>query len=342
MQVFVTGSTGLLGYNLVHLLIDQGYEVKVLARSRQKAETLFTGLPVTIVTGDMQNVEGFAAQLEGCDILFHAAASFRDYYQPGDHWKMLEQVNIKGTIELLAEAEKQGIKKVIYVSSSGVIGRKPDHAPGDESTSHDAEQLKNLYFKSKVLAEEAIATFLRTHTLPVVLILPTAMFGPGDSGPTSTGRLVQDFLARKIPGIIDGGLSTVDARDVAQAMLAAVDKGKSGERYIVGGNYISMPDILKSLERTSGVPAPRLHIPYALILAYAAGAEFLGRITGQSVLVSRESIHVLHLKHTVVSNKAVRELGATFRPLRRPCVTRLHGIVTIAISLPENYKEKKL
>ncbi len=106
----------------------------------------------------------------------------------------------------------------------------------------------------------------------------------------------------------------MDARDVALAMLAAVDKGKSGERYIVGSGYISMPDILKSLERTSGVPAPRLHIPYALSLAYAAGAEFLGRITGQSVLVSRESVHILHLKHTVVSDKAIRELGATFRP----------------------------
>ncbi len=189
---------------------------------------------------------------------------------------------------LLTAAEQRGVKKVIYVSSSSVIGAGPGNAPGDESTPIDARQLKNLYSKSKALAEDAINTFLTQHSLPVVLILPTAMFGPGDIGPTSTGHLVQDFLAHKIPGIVDGGLSVVDARDIAQIMLTAVEKGKSGERYIASAGYLAMADILSVLEKVSGVPAP-----------------------------TRESVRILHTQRTVSPDKAKRELAATFRPFEQ-------------------------
>jgi hypothetical protein len=156
----------------------------------------------------------------------------------------LWDTNVQGTMILLTAAEQHGVKKVIYVSSSSVIGARPGNAPGDESTPAGAARLKNLYSKSKALAEDAIDAFLARHALPVVLILPSAMFGPGDSGPTSTGRLVQDFLARKIPGIVDGGLSVVDARDIAQIMLTAVEKGKSGERYTIPLSYVQEEDII--------------------------------------------------------------------------------------------------
>jgi dihydroflavonol-4-reductase len=226
----------------------------------------------------------------------------------------VQEINVRGTITLLTEAEKHGVKKVIYVSSSSVIGAKPGNAPGDESTPAQTEQLKNLYAKSKVLAEEAIDTFLKNHTLPVILILPTAMFGPGDAGPTSTGRLVQDFLERKIPGIVDGGMSVVDARDVAQAMLTAIEKGKSGERYIVSGGYLAIADVLKTLEKVSGVSAPTRHIPYTVTIAYASVLEWIGRVTGKPVLISREAVRLLHMKRKVISDKARRELAATSRP----------------------------
>jgi len=317
VKAFVTGSTGLLGNNLVRLLVKQGYDVKALARSRLKAERLFSDIPVTIVLGDMQDVSQFASELDGCDVLFHTAAFFRDYYQPGNHWKALWETNVQGTIALLTAAEQHGVKKVIYVSSSSVIGAGPGNAPGDESTPADAKQLKNLYSKSKALAEEAIDTFLTQHTLPVVLILPTAMFGPGDIGPTGTGRMVQDFLSRKIPGIVDGGLSVVDARDIAQIMLTAVEKGKSGERYIAGAGYLTMADILAVLEKFSGVPAPTRHIPYAATLAYATVLEWVGQISRRPVLVSRESVRILHTQRRVSADKAKRELAATFRPFEQ-------------------------
>ncbi len=317
MQAFVTGSTGLLGSNLVRLLAQEGYHVKALARSKKKADAVFSGIDpkaITVVTGDMQDVTSFASELAGCDVLFHTAAYFRDYYQPGDHWKTLEEINVKGTINILIEAEQRGVKKVIYVSSSGVIGAKPGNAPGDESTSADSKQLENLYFRSKVIAEQAVDNFLITHTLPVVFILPTAMFGPNDVGPTGTGSLILNFLDRKLPGVVDGGLVAVDARDVAQAMLSAVEKGKSGERYIVGKHYVEIADVMKTLQAVSGVPSPTRRLPYSVSLVYAFVLELVGRITRRQILVSLENVRVLHLKRRVIADKAARELGATFRP----------------------------
>jgi dihydroflavonol-4-reductase len=314
MKAFVTGSTGLLGNNLVRLLVEQGYQVKALVRSRQKAERLFVGLDVEIVEGDMNNVRGFAHALEGCDVLFHTAAYFRDYFQPGDHWRILEEINVKGTNTLLTEAEQRGIKRVIYTSSSGVIGAQSSDLPGDESTSPGREQNWQLYMKSKVLAEKAVYQFLASHSLPVVLILPSTMFGPGDIGPTGTGLMVQNFLQRKIPAIVDGGFSVVDARDVAQSMITAVEKGKSGERYLVSADYLAMADIFKALERVSGVPAPKHSIPYFAILAYAWILERIARVTHNTILITVSSIRTSHLKRRVSANKAIRELGATFRP----------------------------
>jgi len=205
MRAFVTGSTGLLGNNVVRLLVAQGHQVKALTRSREKATHLLGDLDVTIVQGDTHDVRGFAPALEGCDCLFHTAAYFREYFQTGGHWDLLEQTNITGTIALLHEAERRGIRKVIYVSTVGVIGANPSGAPSDESSSSDPKMLHNLYFRSKVFAEEAIARFLQDHALAVVFILPAVMFGPADTGPTISGQIVRAFLDRKIPALIDGG-----------------------------------------------------------------------------------------------------------------------------------------
>lgn len=315
MQVFVTGSTGLLGNNLVRLLIKQGYKVKALVRSKTKAAELFGDLNVSIVEGDMLDIDSFASELAGCDVLFHTAAYFREYYQPGNHWQMLEDINVKGTIQLLTAADKQGVKKVIYISSSGTVGMKAANVPGDEATPNDPETVKNLYFKSKVVAEAAIKDFLQQHSLPVVLILPGFMFGPKDAAPTGGGQLVLDYLAQKIPGILDGGTCMVDARDVAQAAINAVEKGKSGDRYIVAGRYCSMEELFKSLEKVTGVPCPQRRIPYQATLVYAWLADMYARLTGAKSVLPLEGIRTMHRKRQVTSAKAIAELAASFRPL---------------------------
>jgi dihydroflavonol-4-reductase len=313
MKVFVTGSTGLLGNHLVRLLVAQGHQVKALARSREKATKLFGDLDVTIVQGDLLDVRSFAPELEGCESLFHTAAYFREYFQTGGHWDLLERTNITGTLALLTEAEQRGIHQVIYVSTIGLIGANPSGGPSDESNPPDAKLLKNLYFRSKALADEAIAAFLQEHPLSLVFILPAIMFGPADTGPTSTGRIVLAFLERKIPGLIEGGIPLVDARDVAQAMLEAAVKGKSGERYIVCGHYCEMADLFETLERVSGVPAPTRHVPYPVILAYAWFLEMNTRLTGRPGLLSREIMQIIRYRLQVVSDKAMRELGIRFR-----------------------------
>jgi dihydroflavonol-4-reductase len=316
MKAFVTGSTGLLGSNLVRLLVTQGHQVKVLARSKQKATQVLEDLDVKVIQGDMLRVQDFASELEGCDVLFHTAAYFREYYQPGNHGQLLEDINIKGTIQLLEEAEKRGVKKAVYVSSSGVIGMKPGGLPGDETTPPPTVAEDNLYFKSKILAESAVHQFVQEHHLPVVLILPGWMWGPQDAAPTANGRLVLDFLQRKIPVILDGGNCVVDARDVAQAMVqAAVQDMPSGERYIVGGDYYSLEELMRSLAKITGISGPKQHLPYSISLIYAWFAETYARLTNGSTLLSLEGLRTMHAKSRVDSSKAVRELGVTFRPL---------------------------
>lgn len=314
MKAFVTGSTGLLGNNLVQALLDAGWEVKALARSRAKAAKLLDISRVEIVVGDMENVAGFADALAGCDVLFHTAAYFRDYFGPGDHWAKLERINVHGTIELLNAAERRGVGKTIYVSSSTVIGSRPDGTAGDETTPPDQRAEHNLYAKSKVLAEAAIFEWLKTHRMPVILILPSAIFGPGDAGPTGSGKLVVDFLKRKLPVVPPGGFSVVDVRDVAQAMLNAVDHGKSGERYILNHAAYSIKDILHLLSEITAIPAPRLEMPYPLALVYGWAAETRARLTGTESTASVNAVRTLNERQVVQSTKAQRELAFQARP----------------------------
>ncbi|MBW4485566.1 MAG: SDR family oxidoreductase [Tildeniella torsiva UHER 1998/13D] len=316
MQAFVTGSTGLLGSNLVRELVDQGYTVKALVRSIEKAKHLLGDVPqVQFVPGDLQNIAAFAPQLQGCDVLFHTAAYFRESYGLGDHWPQLKRLNIEATIELLEAAEKAGVRKAIYVSSSGCIGRKPDGTPGDETTPPGLVTYSNLYFKSKLMAEAAVASFLQSHALPVVLICPGAMLGPQDAAPTEFGQFVLDYLNRKIPALLAGGMPCVDARDVAKAMVKAVEHGRSGDRYLVGGPYYAMADLMHALEAVSGVPAPRVQIPGVMMRVLALFSTWIRRLTGRKPSVPVEGIKIMLAALAYDSTKAQRELGAQFRPL---------------------------
>lgn len=320
MKAFVTGSTGLLGNNLVRELLAQGHEVRALVRSRAKAEALFGDLPIEYVVGDMEDVAGFAAALEGCDALFHTAAFFREYYAPGDHWQTLERINITATIELFRAAQAHGLSRIIHTSSSGVI----DGAVRNESSGPNPHAERNLYFRSKVLGDARIAELVRDEQTPVVTILPGWMLGPGDLAPTASGQLVLDFVHGKLPGTFDGGTSTVDARDVAGAMISAVDKGQIGERYIVGGEYVSMRQLVEGLRAVSGLKGAERRFPNGLMLLLATLLELGARFTGKAPLISREGVKTMMDKHRVESGKAMRELGVSFRPLRETLSDELH------------------
>ena len=316
-SAFVTGATGLLGNNLVRLLAERGVRTTALVRSRTKAERQFSGLAVEIVEGDITDVSSFQSALRGVDVLFHTAAYFRDSYKGGGrHWDMLYRVNVKGTEELLAAAYDVGVRRVVHTSSGGVL----DGPPGQliDETMDRKEADANDYFRSKILADRSVLAFLERHSdVHGTLVLPGFMFGPGDIGPTASGQLVLDFVRRKLPGIVPGSFSVVDARDVAACMIAAAERGRTGEKYLCAGCHMTMPELLARMEKVSGVKAPTRRIPIGLLFVIAAGYEAYARVTGRPILISLASVRLLarendrsHIDHT----KSRRDLDVAFRP----------------------------
>jgi dihydroflavonol-4-reductase len=317
LTAFVTGSTGLLGSNLVRLLLERGYNVVALARSPEKARLQLGESPrLKVVRGDIEDNSTFVEALSGCDVLFHCAAYFREYYSSGDHRSRLERINVRGTIDLLNRAVAAGISRTIYISSSGVIAPRTDgQLPTEADIYPRHSQLENLYFQSKVEAEYAIAEWLQTHHHQVVSILPTWMHGPQDAAPTAAGQLVIDFLNRNLPAIPPGGSAVVDARDVALAAIAAIDRGRSGDRYIVNNRYASLVELNTILERASGIPASKIHLNYPIAIVMAWFVQTLAKLQGKTALITVNGIRTIYRGHDVDGSKSVRELGIQPRSL---------------------------
>ncbi|MGD1853293.1 MAG: SDR family NAD(P)-dependent oxidoreductase [Leptolyngbyaceae cyanobacterium] len=318
MKAFVTGSTGLLGSNLTKLLLEQGFEVIALTRELTKASKVLGEHPsLKVVQGDMQEVDGFAQYLKGCDVLFHTAAYFREAFDYGDHWQQLKAINVDATIRLLEAADKAGVSKVIYVSSAcGCVGIIRGGAPSDESTPYQDFNHKNPYFKSKLMAEEAIANFLKTHKLPVVLILPAEMMGPNDAAPTEMGRFILNFIRGKAPLVPSGGFPIVDARDVAMAMLSAVYSGQPNERYLVTGGYYSVGEIMRNISEASGQPVPNRKLPRFAVRLWAFIQDLIGRIKGQKPFLPGDRIKIMLSRQWFDATKSAKTLKTTYRPFK--------------------------
>jgi dihydroflavonol-4-reductase len=314
-RAFVTGATGLLGSNLVMQLLDEGYAVRALVRSIEKGKRQFSDPRVELIVGDMLNVSAFAASLEGVDVLFHAAAYFRESFGPGDHEAQLERINVRGTLELLDAAYGKGITNVVYVSALGVLQRPSDGSPFDEHSPYSIST-QNAYFKSKISAEQALEQWLSTHLqMRVVLILPAGMWGPRDAAPTSFGQFTISFLKGQMPIILPGAIPFVDARDVASAMIRAVHTGASGERFIVSQRMVTVAEIVRGLAKVSGKAAPRVRLSFPIATVFALIAETLARLTRQPAQLSRVVLAALSEDFDVSSAKAERELGVHFRPV---------------------------
>jgi len=313
----VTGATGLLGNNLVRLLVSRGVRVKALVRSREKAEKQLAGLPVEIVVGEMTNVGAFAKGLDGVDVIFHTAAYFRDNYKGGKHWKQLFAANVLGTAHLFAEAYKAGVRRMVHSSSVAVLSGAPGQVI-DETMRRNPEEADD-YYRSKILADRKVAAFLATHAdMWACMVLPGWMVGPGDVGPTSSGQLILNFLHRKLPGIPPATFSVVDARDVAEAMWRAAQKGRRGERYLAAGRHMSMADLFQKLEQVSGIAAPRWNVPLPLLYAMAAANEIWAGITKRPALISLATVRLMGQERERTRfnhEKSQRELGIQFRPV---------------------------
>lgn len=315
---FVTGATGLLGNHIVRQLTQQGIKVRALVRSKQKADLQLGGLPhVTLVTGDMIDVDGFAHHLAGCDVLFHTAAYFRESYQGGQHWEKLHAINVEGTTNLLEAAYTQGIRRMIHISSIAVL-HGPRHALIHEEMRRDADTTRDDYYRSKILSDERADAFVAAHhDVHLSFVLPGWMHGPGDYGPTSAGQFTLDYIQGKLPAIPPGSISFVDARDVAHAALTAVTRGERGARYLAAGHPMNMAEVTACYERVTNIPAPTRTLPKWLMLMIAYLYEGYGRITGKPVLISVAAVRMMideEERHRFDHTKSLEALGLEFRP----------------------------
>jgi len=315
MNCFVTGASGFIGGNLVHVLVGLGHQVKALLRAGSDSRGLH-GVDFERVEGDVSDPGKLKAAMQGCDWCFHVAASYhlwlRDY-------RPMYEANVEGTRNVIEAAAAAGCNRIVYTSTVGCIGLpKPvDHliVPSDETTSVAEAQMSNHYKRSKWQAEQ-VAAQLAAKGLPVIIVNPSAPVGPRDVKPTPTGRVIVDFLNRKMPAYLDTGLNWVHVRDVALGHILAAEKGRIGERYILGnakGNW-TMKEAFSVLEKITGVPGPRLRIPYFVALAAAHVDEAISSMTGKPPKAPLAGVRMAKYKMFFNPAKAIRELGLPQTP----------------------------
>ena len=302
----VTGASGFLGWHVAHLLAERGHRVRALCRPTSQLREL----DVERVTGDLRDPDSLGRAVVGCELVFHVAADYRLWSKdPAE----LYSSNVEGTRNVLDAAARAGVERVVYTSTVGCIGM-PAGRSGDEQTPVSIADMAGHYKRSKWLAEQ-VALEKAAAGLPVVIVNPTAPVGDHDWKPTPTGKIIVDFLSGKLPAFVDTGLNLVDARDTAIGHLLAAEKGRPGERYILGSENLTLEQILGRLSALSGKPAPTIKIPYPI--AYAAGAitTAFAEVTGKPPLAPLEAVRMARKKMFVTHDKAARELGFASRPV---------------------------
>ncbi|MGZ4962476.1 MAG: hopanoid-associated sugar epimerase [Limisphaerales bacterium] len=321
MNCFVTGATGFIGANLVHELIARGHRVKALVRKGSDTRALGK-VDCEFVQGDVLDRAALENGLRGCDWCFHVAASYhlwlRDYAP-------MYAANVEGTRTVLESAAKAGCSRIVYTSTVGCIGLPKEVngkvTPTDEATPVSGAQMSNHYKKSKWEAE-VVARELAAKGSPIVIVNPSAPIGPRDVKPTPTGRVIVDFLNRKMPAYLDTGLNWVHVRDVAIGHILAAEKGRIGERYILGnmdGDW-TMKESLEELAEITGLPAPKFQVPYAVALTAAYFDEAISKISGKPPKAPLAGVRMAKYKMFFNPSKAVKELGMPQTPPRQAFV----------------------
>jgi dihydroflavonol-4-reductase len=309
MRALVTGATGFVGAAVARALVGAGWQVRALVRERSDRSNLH-GLPLEIAVGDLKLAASLDAALTGCGALFHVAA---DYRLGARDFEELYRTNVEGTLNLLAAARRAGVQRIVYTSSVATIGIPPDGSAGDENSPVDLANMIGHYKRSKYLAEQLVRDSMESG-VPVVIVNPSTPVGPGDVKPTPTGRLVLDAASGRMPAYVDTGLNIVHVDDVAAGHLSAFHRGRPGERYILGGEDMTLRQILEHIAERVGRKPPRLRLPYAAVLPIAYLAEAYAKISGRSGRVTLEGVRMSRKRMFFSSAKAVRELGYQWRP----------------------------
>ena len=310
MLAFVTGATGFLGSHVARLLAEEGADLRLLVRATSNLKNL-EGLNVgttkaETATGDLRDPASLEKAMTGCDTVFHVAADYRLWLRDPEQ---MYRSNVEGTRAILEAARKNAVRAVVYTSSVATMGFTGNEHPADEDSPVSLADMIGHYKRSKFMAEQ-VAIEAGRRGMRVVTVNPTTPIGEQDVKPTPTGRIVIDFLKGKFPAYVETGLNLVDVRECARGHVAALEKGRSGERYILGGENLTLKQILDKLGKISGLPSPKVKLPY--FVAYLAGAvdqTISGRLLGREPRATIETVRMGKKKMWASSGKAERELG---------------------------------
>ena len=311
MKAFVTGATGFVGSHVARALRERGADLRLLVRSNSNPKNI-QDLPGDRVIGDLRDPSSLEKAISGCDAVFHVAADYRLWIRDPDQ---MYRSNVEGTRAVLDSARRNGVRRVVYTSSVATMGFTSNGRPADEQSPVALESMIGHYKRSKFMAEQ-VALDAGKSGMEVVVVNPTTPVGEQDIKPTPTGRIIVDFLKKKFPAYVDTGLNLVDATECARGHVAAYEKGRSGERYILGGENLTLKQILDKLAAITGLPSPSIRVPYIVALATGVVDElFTGRIMKRQPRATIDAVRMGRKKMFVSSAKAERELGWKIVPV---------------------------
>jgi len=311
MLAYLTGATGFVGSHVARALAQQGADLRLLVRPHSNRKNL-NHLKADVVTGDLRDPASLEKSIAGCDVVFHVAADYRLWVRDPEE---MYKANVEGTRAILQAARQNGVRRVVYTASVATMGFTSNGQPADENSPVSLDKMIGPYKRSKFMAEQVAIEAARAGQ-DVVIVNPTTPVGECDIKPTPTGRIVIDFLKKKFPAYVDTGLNLVDVRECALGHIAALEKGRSGERYILGGENLTLKQILDKLAAITGLPSPKVKVPYILALATGVVDEiYTGRIRGREPRVTIDAVRMGRKKMFASSIKAERELGWKIVPV---------------------------
>ncbi len=310
---FVTGATGFIGSHVVQLLLRRGDRVRILARNSSRKSNI-EGLSCEVVIGDLKDSTSLLRCIQGCRRVYHVAADYRLWSRNPEE---IYQNNVAGTRNLLSACCEARVEKVIYTSTVGTIGMRKDGVPADEDSPVNLDDMIGHYKRSKYMAEQVALEFAASG-LPVIIVNPTTPVGAGDIKPTPTGKIIVDFLRGHLPAYVDTGLNLVHVADVAEGHLLAEEKGRVGERYLLGGENWTLEEILDHLATLTGARLPRFRLPWTVAYLAAYLDELVvGTILRKEPSIPLEGARMAQYKMFVSIEKARRELGYNPRPVEQ-------------------------
>ncbi len=310
MKVLVTGATGFIGSRVARKLLEQGVDVRVLVRKKSNLENI-SELPVDIAYGDLTKPETLSTSLEGCEALFHVAAEYKLWVPKPES---IYRTNVDGTVNIMKAALQKGIKRIVYTSSVATLGINKNGTPADEETPVTINDMIGHYKRSKYIAEEKIREMVKKAGLPAIIVNPSTPIGPGDIKPTPTGRIIIEAASGRMPAYVDTGLNIVHVDDVADGHILAFEKGRIGERYILGGENLTLRELLEKIAQFTGRSAPKIRLSPDIILPIAYIAEVIAKITKKEPFITIDGVLMSKKKMFFSIEKAKTELGYNPRP----------------------------